>query len=60
VTYHSVHPEETKSMDLKRMGSLVEYFRMELIGELLWIRIIYIKSAEFLNKLKGNSLLTIF
>jgi hypothetical protein len=47
-------------MDLKRMGSLVEYFRMELIGGLLWIHIIYIKSAEFLGQLKGNRLLTTF
>jgi hypothetical protein len=42
------------------MGTLVEYFRLDLIGGLLWIHIIYIKSAGFLDQLKAYQLLTIF
>jgi hypothetical protein len=31
------------------MGKLVDYFRKDLIGGLLRIHILYIKSAEFLG-----------
>ena len=41
-------------MDLKRMGSLVEYFRIDLIGGLLGIHIIHVQSAEFFGQLKAN------